>query len=384
MDYIKTYFIQNFIVLCIAIVLTLTCLRKMKTQKRIGIYMMLILGLTVLITIFDTLQDFLANETTNVIGVTILASALYILRPACVLIFIFLSGQRIKKVSSYILFGLFAYNFIVNLFPYFEPTKYIAYFYEIGEEGTVGWKPGEIYFFRFTPHIVSILYLVFLIYKSVLMLQSKHIFDAIGIIICGTVVALATIIETFFNDHGDVYLLPTSIAVSTVFYYLFLYERQNKLDILTGLFNRASYYDDVNKFKSAINGMIQLDLNGLKYINDNFGHLEGDKAIRSTADAMLDNITRKMYAYRVGGDEFIILVINDSQKNIVKFVAAFKEQLNKSNYHCSIGYATYEDEVNNIEDLYKLSEIRMYKDKSNFYKSSNIKRRETDFIQNNN
>ena len=199
--------------------------------------------------------------------------------------------------------------------------------------------------------------------------------DAVGVLVCSAVVAIATIIETFFNADSGVYLLPSSIAVSTVFFYLFLYERDTKIDVLTGLFNRASYFDDCSKTNKNITGVIQLDMNGLKYINDNYGHLEGDEAIKCIAQAIINNSTRKMYAYRLGGDEFVVLAINESEENILRFVSAFKEEIKNSKYHCSIGYSCRGKDADSVNKMLKQSEQRMYKDKEDFYKTSGIERR---------
>ena len=299
-----------------------TLIRKLKTQRRISIYLLIILLITLLLPILDTLQEFFEVEAKSVFGATLCAAFMYVLRPGCLLCFIFLSGQKFKGVWFYILTVLFTVSVITNIFPFFEGTKTWSYFYEYSDiEGKVGWHPGSVPLFRFMPHIVSIFYLVFLLYQSTGLLQRKHIMDAIGILVCAAVIILATVIETFFNEEGNIDLLPTSIAACTVFYYLFLYERNNKIDILTGLFNRASYFDDFPKMSKDITGIIQLDMNGLKYLNDNFGHLEGDRGLKRIAEAIENNTTRKMYAYRLGGDEFIVLAINESEEKIMNFIS---------------------------------------------------------------
>ncbi|MBO4541465.1 MAG: hypothetical protein J5736_05775, partial [Bacilli bacterium] len=210
--------------------------------------MLIILLITLLLPIFDTLQTYFEIEVKSAVGATICGAAMYLLRPLCILCFIFLSGQKFKGVWFYILLGVFAVNVMTNIFPFFEATKTLSYYYYYSPSvDRVEWQPGYIDAFRFMPHIVSVFYLVFLLYQSIGLLQRKHFADAIGILVCAGVVALAAIIETFFNEEGDIVLLPTSIAACTVFYYLFLYERSNKIDNLTGLFNRATYFDDFSK-----------------------------------------------------------------------------------------------------------------------------------------
>ena len=339
------------------------------------------MGLTLLISIFDTLGEYIEYEVKDVIGATFFSAILYVLRPLCILCFIFLSGQKFKGVWFYILLVPLTLCIIVNIFPFIPATKTWTFYFDCSDvDGKLHWLSGDFVIFRFMPHIVSIFYLVFLLYKSIRLLQSKHIIDALGIIICASVVSVATIIETFFNPDGNIHLLATSIAVSTVFYYLFLYERNNKIDVLTGLFNRATYFDDLSKLNRDITGIIQLDMNGLKYLNDNYGHLEGDNGLKRIAKAINNNATRRMYAYRLGGDEFIVLALNESEDKIMRFISNFKEELKDTKYYCSIGYAYRNKQSDDLEELFKLSEERMYLDKAEFYKTSNIERRKSNYL----
>ena len=381
MDYFFNYLVNNFILLCIVVILGVTLIKKLNTHKKISIYLLIILFLTLTISILEALQIYVQFDLGSAIGATIIASLLYTLRPVCLLCFIFLSGQKFKGIWFYILLIPLTINIITVLFPYFPATKTLAFFYHFSEkDGNIQWEPGSIQLFRFMPHIVSILYLAFLLYKSIGLLQRKHIADAVSLIVCAAVVSLASIIETFFNESGEITLLPTSIAVCTVFYYIFLYERTNKIDVLTGLFNRATYFDDFPKIKKDITGIIQLDMNGLKYLNDNLGHLEGDNGLKRIAKAISNNISRKMYAYRLGGDEFIVLAINESEEKIMKFISDFRNELKETNYYCSIGYAYKNMETNSTEAMFKLSEERMYSDKAEFYKTANIERRKSSYI----
>ena len=381
MNYFFNYLIDNFVLICIVIVLGFTLIKKFKTHRRTSIYLLIILSFTLLISILDAVQMYVEYEVKSIFATTFLAALLYVLRPITLLCFIFLSGQKFKGVWFYVLLVPLALNVIVNIFPFIEATKTWTFYYKYSEvDGKIGWVGGDIALFRFTPHIVSVFYLLFLLNNSFRLIKRKHFADAIGIVICASVVSIATIIETFFNDSGDINLLPSSIAVSTVFYYLFLYERSNKIDVLTGLFNRASYFDDFDKLARDITGIIQFDMNGLKYLNDNYGHLEGDKGLQRIAKAINNNSTRKMYAYRLGGDEFIVLAIGESEERIMKFISAFRKEVSETKYYCSIGYACKNKAADNVDKMFKLSEERMYLDKAEFYKTAKFERRKTDYI----
>ena len=81
-------------------------------------------------------------------------------------------------------------------------------------------------------------------------------------------------------------------------------------DSLTGLQNRTAYNQTVqviSKRTSGSCGVIFSDLNGLKYMNDNFGHAAGDKYLKSFAD-FLKKSFRTNSCYRIGGDEFVTII----------------------------------------------------------------------------
>ena len=113
----------------------------------------------------------------------------------------------------------------------------------------------------------------------------------------------------------------------------------------------------------------------LKYINDNYGHIEGDKALMTISDCILKSAKGNMYAYRLGGDEFIVLANKKTEEEIINAIEKFKANLSKTNYHCSVGYAYKKEGTETISDLIKESEIMMYKDKEEFYKNSKFERR---------
>ena len=152
------------------------------------------------------------------------------------------------------------------------------------------------------------------------------------------------------------------------------------MDVLTGLFNRTTFFDDFLKFEKDITGIVQLDMNGLKYLNDNFGHLEGDKGLKTIAEAITNNATRRMYSYRLGGDEFIVLGINETDEKMKDFISKFKEEIKNTKYYCSIGYAYKDKKTTGVEKMLKISEERMYLDKAEFYKTAKIDRRKSSYV----
>ena len=380
MEYLYAFIVRNFVLLCVSVVLGVTLLRRNKSNSRVRLWLFLIIGFALLIGVLESVEEVMQEVVKSVWGTTVIASILYVIRPLCIVLFIFLSGQEFKGKWIPLLIVPMAINLIVCLLPFFGPTAHLTFYFTV-YEGLVGWRAGEVALFRYTPHIVSAYYLVLLLIRTFSLVKKKHFFDATSLVVCSAVVCLATIIETFFNDNGDVYLLSSSIGIGAVFYHLFLYERASSRDALTGLFNRATYFDDMEKMGKDVTGVIQLDMNGLKYLNDTYGHLEGDKGLVSIAQTIKQHETPNMYSYRVGGDEFIVLVVGDSEADMRRFIDSFKEDLSKTRYYCSIGYSVRKDYSVTIDTLLKESETFMYKDKAEFYRKSNIERRKSGYIE---
>ena len=125
----------------------------------------------------------------------------------------------------------------------------------------------------------------------------------------------------------------------------------------------------------TINAVIQLDMNGLKWINDNQGHVAGDNALMTIGRICEKNAKRNVYAYRLGGDEFTILAVNYDEEKVQRIVNEIKDDLSKTSYYCSIGYAIKRDNDETVEQLLRRAEEEMYKDKEEFYKQGKFERR---------
>ena len=203
------------------------------------------------------------------------------------------------------------------------------------------------------------------------MISLKHKDDALVVLTCSAFVVTAVALEAVQLVTN---LLNMIIAISCIFYYLFVNRDKNRRDALTNLFNRKTYYEDVNRNLSKVAGVILFDMNGLKTINDNLGHEEGDKAIKAIADAISRSLLKDMSAYRMGGDEFLVLSIFSGEKALVNVAKSVQDKVEEAGYSVSFGVA-YHEVKEDVDSLVKRAEIEMYKDKSNYYQTHNIERR---------
>lgn len=159
---------------------------------------------------------------------------------------------------------------------------------------------------------------------------------------------------------------------------------QNKLeyyattDEMTGLLNRRTGLLLLEKnFKMAKRNQIELsiayiDANNLKYINDHYGHNEGDYLIKTISKLILESIRETDFASRLGGDEMLITFIDCNFVNSKIIIQRIEEKLNIINNKnkkpfdivISYGISSYlENKIPNIDDFIADADNKMYLDK---------------------
>jgi len=145
-----------------------------------------------------------------------------------------------------------------------------------------------------------------------------------------------------------------------------LYNRYYFEENFKGIKARAIRYNDVFK-------LVLFDLDDLKVVNDCMGHLAGDQVIKKFADELKNTARKSDLIARLGGDEFVgIFFYADEDKLIEKFQRVLKRleleekfsgnQSHKASF--SFGIASYPEEGQNLEELIKIADKRMYEQKS--------------------
>jgi diguanylate cyclase (GGDEF)-like protein len=118
--------------------------------------------------------------------------------------------------------------------------------------------------------------------------------------------------------------------------------------------------------------LLFFDLDHFKKINDNHGHIFGDKILKEVADRVSACIRKSDMAARIGGDEFVILLENIFRESdifqIIKTVnTSLSEDINIDkvclNIRCSIGFSTYPINGSNADELLLHADKLMYQDK---------------------
>lgn len=142
-------------------------------------------------------------------------------------------------------------------------------------------------------------------------------------------------------------------------------------DQLTGLYNRYFLKEELKRLDCERNlplGIIMADVNGLKLVNDAFGHNIGDDLIVQASKVLLNNIRCDDIISRIGGDEFIILLPNTSVfelKQIITRMINSTKGIGVKDLELSIafGYSIKKSPDENIDEIIQIAENRMYKSK---------------------
>ena len=363
MNDFKDFIVQNFILICVASVMITISIQRYKQHPTVSLYAILISSFAFLLAISAKLEQ-MAIKSLNPTGALIAGIGVYTLGPICVYLFGLLGGTvSTKSKWFFISYIPLIINPLIYLLGFIPGVRDYVVYYAV-EGGACVLKGGP---FRFTSHVIAFGYIAWIVYLSMSMLQNKRFTRGITVLGCAIFTVTVVIIESFFNQNGDIFLLGSTIVTCLLVYYLFLYIEKTQIDTSTGLYNRETYYIDIDKLKRDITGVIQFDMNGLKNINDSLGHSAGDEAIKKVAKCILNAANKKMFGYRVGGDEFVLLGIKCKKIEIVETIKRFNELIAKTDYRCAVGHAykTRQDET--VQEMIQEADQRMYINKSNFY-----------------
>lgn len=144
-------------------------------------------------------------------------------------------------------------------------------------------------------------------------------------------------------------------------------EKLSYRDMLTGLYNRNRYIERLEAYKQVQNqqiGAIYIDLNGLKKVNDEQGHRAGDELIVRAAGTIAGIFAED--AYRVGGDEFVVILLDVSREDFARKTEQLRRQMQENGVDASIG-GVWQASTENLENLLRRADENMYREKKRYY-----------------
>lgn len=155
-------------------------------------------------------------------------------------------------------------------------------------------------------------------------------------------------------------------------------EKNAKTDALTGLNNRKYLEDDFPQIGSQAQrsgiklGVLLVDIDHFKMVNDTYGHDVGDNAIRIVAQTLLENIRESDIAIRFGGEEFVILLYNCEEEFIAEVANKIRLAFAKKEIPAgegfiqktmSVGMSLFPTDSSNIDNCIKYADLALYEAK---------------------
>lgn len=150
-----------------------------------------------------------------------------------------------------------------------------------------------------------------------------------------------------------------------------IYKELAEKDLLTKCYNRNAYNEDIKKTFDDHTFLVMFDLNNLKKCNDTLGHMEGDRYLTDSAELIKKIFDRFGRIYRIGGDEFCIIMENSSEEqieNLIKQLIQEESDYNKQSktvyMQIASGYARYDAETDaNLDHTRSKADSMMYENK---------------------
>ena len=172
--------------------------------------------------------------------------------------------------------------------------------------------------------------------------------------------------------------------------YLSYVEKQAYVDAMTGTNNKAAYLETLHQIEKEIRqkaaefAVVVFDINGLKKVNDNYGHEEGDRIIKAAAD-IIKQVFGKENVYRIGGDEFIAVIFAGNEEDMKWYYTTMERALEERNMEeprlaiplaIARGEAYYRpDEDTDYNSVFKRADEVMYRNKAEYYMKHGDRRR---------
>ena len=358
---ITEYITKNWALILVLLGFTVSLISTVFLDKK-TIFRMYALIVEVLILSILVFAEFdMADQNAHRLVRTILISVRYSATP-------FLIAQIIitiiKKQRWYVFIPAIILTFIDFI------SIHTGIVFSIGDDGKMNRGPLGI-----LPYIIVGLYCVFLVYLMIKNSKNQSTERVPIFFFCFAF--FSGIIMPFLIGSEYSQLFCATIAISMFVYYVFSILQVTKKDPLTGLLNRQAYYSDTSNEPEEITALVSIDMNGLKVINDNEGHLAGDKAISTLANCFLRAAKRKQSVYRVGGDEFVIVCRKIPEADVIELTKRIHKLVAETPYSCSVGYGYSSDGKKSIDELLSESDEKMYAEKQLYYKNKGNPRRST-------
>ncbi len=241
-------------------------------------------------------------------------------------------------------------------------------------------------------HLSILLAMLYMIYAILRAILNRQLTRSMKVSVAGLFLFFVSVfftLGTYYTVNDSTFTVPIAFMVLfCVFTWLAIsmdsraileenrdiqiYKQLAEKDVLTGLANRNCYESTCRN--TRIDGnicVLTLDLNNLKMVNDTMGHSDGDRIICAAADCINSVFGKTGLCFRIGGDEFCIIIRNSSEETLRKQIAQLRNIEAKYNFihkdaplYMAAGYAFFDPARDKgIEDIRMRADKEMYADK---------------------
>ena len=146
-------------------------------------------------------------------------------------------------------------------------------------------------------------------------------------------------------------------------------------DALTDLLNKGSFDKILSLYKQGDTpyALVLADIDVFKSVNDTYGHAVGDDVLRMVANCLKNTFRSTDYIFRIGGDEFVVLVQGTGNGEFSENLAALRAEAERKGVSISLGSA-WAEHCDDIESLLREAEREMYAEKERYYSENNTRR----------
>ena len=136
------------------------------------------------------------------------------------------------------------------------------------------------------------------------------------------------------------------------------------IDVMTSLKNRNYLNYNIKTWEENTTypqSIVIIDLNNIKYINDNYGHEEGDEVIKRAASILINNQRENTDIVRTDGNEFLIYMVGYDEKKVIEYTRLLSKELKElpHEFGATLGYSMILDDVKTIDDAINEATLSM-------------------------
>ena len=210
--------------------------------------------------------------------------------------------------------------------------------------------------------VYVILYFASLLYLSASMVITSRTFQNRSRALIYPLMGFLTVVTVIQVALPDLHVTWMCVTLLSVLYFTYCNEMWNQLDALTGLLNQNSYLNRTAEMRSSGGLLITFDVDSFKQINDRYGHLQGDACLAAIAACLKKAYANDGYCYRIGGDEFCVLLKNAARETACKeeFLRQLEKQRRELTFLPTVSYGSAPLSGENVLAVKEQADRAMY------------------------